>query len=304
MRQYLELCKHILENGVKKEDRTGTGTLSVFGYQMRFDLTEGFPLLTTKDMGGKRLDGIIHELLWFLSGDTNIKYLVDNGVNIWNADAYRWLKSKNKIVPEDYTQEDFIKDIRIFAPGSKPKIADLGKIYGHQWRSWDVIAPWGDHLIVDQISEVIEQIKTNPDSRRHIVSAWNVGELNEMALPPCHTMFQFYVANGRLSCQLYQRSGDVFLGVPYNIASYALFTMMIADQCGLGYGEFIHTLGDAHIYTNHIEQVKLQLTRTPRPLPQMGMLIADDIFSYKRADFMLTDYFPHPEIKGKVSVGE
>jgi thymidylate synthase len=272
MKQYHDLCKHILENGVKKEDRTKTGTISTFGYQMRFNLADGFPLLTTKKVF---LRGIIHELLWFLNGDTNIKYLQDNGVKIWNPDYERWVNNGN------------------------PDNGELGPIYGKQWRSWNNFIEGQ----IDQISDVIEQIKTNPDSRRLIVSAWNVADIPKMALPPCHIMFQFYVANGKLSCQLYQRSGDVFLGVPFNIASYALLTMMIADQCGLKYGEFIHTLGDAHIYNNHVEQVKLQLTRDFRPLPTMKINKAKDIFSYKYEDFKLEGYDPHPGIKGDVSVG-
>ncbi|PTY84194.1 thymidylate synthase [Heyndrickxia sporothermodurans] len=230
MRQYLNLCKHVLEHGVKKEDRTGTGTYSIFGYQMRFDLQKGFPLLTTKKL---HMKSIIYELLWMLNGDTNVRYLQDNGVRIWNE----WADDNG----------------------------DLGPVYGHQWRSWT--AQNGE--TIDQISNVIHQIKTNPDSRRLIVNAWNVAEIDDMALPPCHCFFQFYVADGKLSCQLYQRSADIFLGVPFNIASYALLTMMIAQVCDLEPGEFVHTLGDAHIYTNHIEQVKLQLTREPKDLPKM-----------------------------------
>ena len=477
MKQYLELCRHILENGVEKKDRTGTGTKSVFGYQMRFDLAKGFPLLTTKDMGGYRLNGIIHELLWFLSGDTNIKYLVDNNVNIWNKDSFRYYKANGGTL----TKAEFIKAINSDESFAKQH-GDLGRIYGHQWTSWGadfesitqpiprlreclkptylgvangadkeqhplkktwegmiarcydknsnsyrlygakgvhVCNEWlefskfaedatnlpgwdnkvasdtryvldkdtkgdgftyskdtccwvtdldngyakstrlftvekdgveyqftnpakfcaeqgisnknfsdlwtgnknakvrcGFRLVkvedmrnkgINQISEVIDEIKTNPDSRRLIVNAWNVGEIHEMALPPCHVLFQFYVSDGKLSCQLYQRSGDVFLGVPYNIASYALLTMMIADQCGLGYGEFIHTLGDAHIYLNHIEQVKLQLTREPHKLPNLVITspeLVGSIFDYKRSHFGLYDYFHYPEIKGEVSVGE
>lgn len=264
MKQYLELCKHVLDNGVKKADRTGTGTISTFGYQMRFDLSKGFPLLTTKKL---HLKSIIHELIWFLNGDTNVKYLQENGVRIWNE----WADEQG----------------------------NLGPVYGHQWRSWEA----ADGSTIDQISEVIEQIKTNPHSRRLIVSAWNVGEIDKMALPPCHIMFQFHVADGKLSCQLYQRSADIFLGVPFNIASYALLTMMIAQVCDLEPGEFIHTLGDAHIYNNHLEQVKLQLTRTPYPLPKMTINPnVKNIFDYKYEDFELTDYEAHPHIKGVVSV--
>ena len=264
MKQYLQLLEHVLANGNTKADRTGTGTQSVFGYQMRFDLNEGFPLLTTKKL---HLRSIIYELLWFLKGDTNIKYLHDHKVTIWDE----WADANG----------------------------DLGPIYGKQWRSWAT----ADGGAVDQITELINQIKTNPDSRRLLVCAWNVGEIDKMALPPCHILFQFYVANGKLSCQLYQRSADIFLGVPFNIASYALFTMMIAQVCGLQYGEFIHTLGDAHIYNNHIEQVKLQLTREPRKLPIMKLNPEKkDIFSFDYDDFQLEGYDPHPHIKGEVAV--
>jgi thymidylate synthase len=263
MRQYLDLMDHVLKNGTKKEDRTGTGTISVFGYQMRFDLQEGFPLLTTKKI---HLRSIIHELLWFLKGDTNIKYLKDNGVSIW----------------DDWADEN----------------GDLGPVYGHQWRSWNA----GEKNI-DQISQVIHQIKNNPDSRRIIVSAWNVGEIEKMALPPCHALFQFYIADNKLSCQLYQRSADIFLGVPFNIASYALLTMMIAQVCGKQPGDFVHTLGDAHLYINHIDQAKLQLTRDIRPLPHMIINSKiKDIFSFKIEDFKLTDYDPHPHIKAPVAI--
>jgi thymidylate synthase len=264
MKQYLDLCKHVLENGTKKEDRTGTGTISTFGYQMRFNLQEGFPLVTTKKL---HLKSIIHELLWFLNGDTNVKYLQDNGVRIWN----------------EWADEE----------------GNLGPVYGHQWRSWT----GADGNTVDQISSLIAQIKTNPDSRRLIVNAWNVGEIEKMALPPCHCMFQFYAADGKLSCQLYQRSADVFLGVPFNIASYALLTMMVAQVCDLEPGEFVHTFGDVHIYQNHIDQVNLQLSRDPRQLPKM-IINPDvkDIFSFKFDDFQLEDYNPHPHIKGVVSV--
>ena len=264
MKKYLELCRHVLENGAEKDDRTGTGTISTFGYQMRFDLSEGFPLITTKKL---HLKSIIHELLWFLKGDTNVKYLQENGVRIWN----------------EWADEN----------------GDLGPIYGYQWRSWTA----ADGRTIDQISEVIEQIKNNPNSRRLIVNAWNVGDLDKMALPPCHTFFQFYVANGKLSCQLYQRSADLFLGVPFNIASYALLTMMVAQVTGLKPGEFVHTFGDVHIYKNHIEQVKLQLTREPRPLPKMKINPnVKSIFDFKYEDFVLEGYDPHPHIKGEVSV--
>lgn len=264
MKQYLNLCRHVLENGVKKEDRTGTGTISTFGYQMRFNLQEGFPLLTTKKV---HLKSVIHELLWFIQGNTNVKYLQENGVRIWN----------------EWADED----------------GNLGPIYGHQWRSWT----GADGRTHDQLKEVIEQIKTNPNSRRLIISAWNVGDLDKMALPPCHTLFQFYVVDGKLSCQLYQRSGDLFLGVPFNIASYSLLTMMIAQVCDLEPGEFIHTFGDVHIYLNHIEQVKLQLTREPRKLPTMKLNPnVKNIFDFKYEDFSLENYHPHPPIKGVVSV--
>lgn len=264
MKQYLELLDRILKEGTVKSDRTGTGTKSVFGHQMRFDLSEGFPLLTTKKL---HLKSIIYELLWFLQGDTNVKYLQDNGVRIWN----------------EWADEN----------------GDLGHIYGYQWRSW----PCADGSHLDQISQVIKQIKETPDSRRMIVSAWNAGEIDKMALPPCHAMFQFYVADDKLSCQLYQRSADTFLGVPFNIASYALLTMMIAQVCGLQPGTFVHTLGDTHIYLNHLEQVELQLTREPRKLPKMKINPeVKDIFSFKYEDFELTDYDPHPHIKGAISV--
>lgn len=264
MKQYHELMKRILNEGVEKSDRTGTGTLSVFGHQMRFDLAEGFPALTTKKL---HLRSIIHELLWFLQGDTNIKYLKDNGVRIW----------------DEWADEE----------------GNLGPVYGYQWRSWP--APNGEHI--DQISQVIDQIKNNPDSRRIIVSAWNVGEIPDMALPPCHAFFQFYVADGKLSCQLYQRSADVFLGVPFNIASYALLTMMIAQVCDLKLGDFVHTLGDAHLYTNHLEQTELQLSRDFRALPTMRINPeVKDIFSFNYEDFTLENYDPHPHIKGVVAV--
>ncbi|MGM0375373.1 MAG: thymidylate synthase [Bacteroidota bacterium] len=264
MKQYKELLQRVLDEGIEKKDRTGTGTISVFGHQMRFDLERGFPLLTTKKM---HLKAIIHELLWFISGNTNVGYLQENGVRIWN----------------EWARED----------------GDLGPIYGYQWRSWPDYK--GGHI--DQLQQVIQSIRSNPDSRRHIVSAWNVGQLDDMQLPPCHILFQFYVANGKLSCQLYQRSADIFLGVPFNIASYALLTKMIAQVTGLQAGEFIHTLGDTHIYLNHIDQVKLQLTRTPRPLPDMQINPdVKDIDGFQYNDFTLSNYDPHPPIKGKISV--
>ena len=264
MRQYLDLMQHVMDNGVRKEDRTGTGTLSVFGHQMRFDLSEGFPVVTTKKL---HLRSIIHELLWFLKGDTNIKYLHDNGVTIW----------------DEWADEN----------------GDLGPIYGYQWRSWPT--PNGGYI--DQISQVLNQIKTNPDSRRIIVSAWNVGEIENMALPPCHAFFQFYVADGKLSCQLYQRSADIFLGVPFNIASYALLTMMMAQVTGYEAGDFIHTLGDAHLYSNHLEQTQLQLSRDPCPLPVMKINPeVKDLFDFRYEDFELIGYECHLGIKAPVAV--
>lgn len=264
MKQYLQLLDHILRDGVEKSDRTGTGTISTFGYQMRFDLSEGFPLVTTKKL---HLKSIIHELLWFLKGDTNVKYLQDNGVRIWNE----WADADG----------------------------NLGPVYGAQWRSWG--AP--DGTVIDQISAAVDDIRHNPDSRRIIVSAWNVGDLPRMALAPCHALFQFYVADGRLSLQLYQRSADCFLGVPFNIASYALLCMMMAQVTGLRPGEFIHTLGDAHLYKNHLEQARLQLTREPRSLPRMIINpTVDDIFGFRYEDFTLEGYDPHPHIKAEVSV--
>jgi thymidylate synthase len=264
MQQYLQLLQHILDNGVSKEDRTGTGTISCFGYQMRFDLQKGFPLVTTKKV---HLKSIIYELLWFLKGQTNIKYLKEHGVSIWDE----WANVEG----------------------------ELGPVYGKQWRSWEGV----DGKVHDQVTDLIKQIKNNPDSRRLIISAWNVGELSQMALMPCHTMFQFYVANGKLSCQLYQRSADVFLGVPFNIASYALLTLMIAQVCDLQPGEFIHTFGDVHIYNNHLEQVKLQLSRAPYPLPAMKLNPAvKDIFGFTYEDFTLENYQSHPAIKAPVAV--
>jgi thymidylate synthase len=264
MKQYHDLLEHILRHGVKKEDRTGTGTTSVFGYQMRFDLSEGFPCITTKKL---HLRSIIHELLWFLKGDTNIQYLKENNVSIW----------------DEWADEN----------------GNLGPVYGSQWRSW----PTADGRHIDQIKQVIDQLKNNPDSRRIIVSAWNVGEIEKMALPPCHAFFQFYVAEGKLSCQLYQRSADTFLGVPFNIASYALLTMMLAQVCDLTPGDFVHTLGDAHLYSNHLEQARLQLTRDFRPLPQMKINPnVKDLFEFKFEDFELINYDPHPHIKAAVAV--
>ncbi|EGC17774.1 Thymidylate synthase [Kingella denitrificans] len=264
MKQYLDLLQHVLDNGTDKSDRTGTGTRSVFGYQMRFNLADGFPVLTTKKL---HLKSIIHELLWFLAGDTNIRYLKENGVRIW----------------DEWADEN----------------GDLGRVYGAQWRSWR----GADGETVDQIANVVRQIRQTPDSRRLIVSAWNPAEVDDMALPPCHALFQFYVANGQLSCQLYQRSADIFLGVPFNIASYALLTMMVAQVCGLQAGEFVHTLGDAHLYQNHLEQARLQLTREPRALPKMHINPdVRDIFAFKFDDFTLSDYDPHPHIKAEVSV--
>ena len=264
MKQYLDLLQHVLDNGTDKSDRTGTGTRSVFGYQMRFNLADGFPVLTTKKL---HLKSIIHELLWFLAGDTNIRYLKENGVRIW----------------DEWADEN----------------GDLGRVYGAQWRSWR----GANGETVDQIANVVRQIRQTPDSRRLIVSAWNPAEVDDMALPPCHALFQFYVANGKLSCQLYQRSADIFLGVPFNIASYALLTMMVAQVCGLQAGEFVHTLGDAHLYQNHLEQARLQLTREPRALPRMHINPdVRDIFAFKFDDFTLSDYDPHPHIKADVSV--
>jgi len=264
MRQYLDLMQHVLDHGTKKSDRTGTGTVSVFGYQMRFNLQDGFPLVTTKKC---HMKSIVHELLWFLQGDTNTRYLKENGVSIWDE----WADEQG----------------------------NLGPVYGKQWRSWAT----ADGRVVDQISEVVEQIKKNPDSRRLIVSAWNVGELNKMALAPCHAFFQFYVADGKLSCQLYQRSADIFLGVPFNIASYALLTLMMAQVCGLEAGDFVHTFGDAHLYLNHMEQTELQLSRTPHALPTMRINPdVKDIFSFKFEDFTLEGYDPYPAIKAPVAV--
>jgi thymidylate synthase len=264
MRPYLDLLRHILEHGSRKSDRTGTGTLSVFGYQMRFDLAQGFPLLTTKRL---HLRSILHELLWFLAGDTNVRYLHQHGVTIWDE----WADAEG----------------------------DLGPVYGAQWRSW----PAPDGGSIDQISRVVEGIRTNPDSRRHIVSAWNVAAIDRMALPPCHALFQFWVGGGRLSCQLYQRSADTFLGVPFNIASYALLTMMVAQVCGLAPGDFVHTLGDAHLYVNHLEQARLQLTREPRKMPTMTLNPeVKSLFDFRFEDFTLSGYDPHPAIQAPIAV--
>ncbi|HID54094.1 MAG TPA: thymidylate synthase [Anaerolineae bacterium] len=264
MKQYLDLMQHVLDNGIRKDDRTGVGTISVFGYQMRFDLAEGFPVVTTKKL---HLRSIIYELLWFLQGDTNVRYLQDNKVRIWN----------------EWADED----------------GELGPVYGAQWRSW----PAADGRTLDQIATLLHDLQRNPNSRRHIVSAWNVGELDKMALPPCHALFQFYVANGRLSCQLYQRSADIFLGVPFNIASYALLTLMIAQVTGYRPGEFIHTLGDAHLYLNHLEQARLQLSREPYPLPQMKLNPAvTNLFDFDYDDFQLVNYQYHPHIKAPIAV--
>ena len=288
MKQYIDLCNYILNNGVKKDDRTGTGTISVFGYQMRFNLGEGFPLLTTKKV---HLKSIIHELLWFISGSTNIKYLVDNDVRIWNDWPYDLYKKSPDFQGE--TIEEFAAKIKESDEFAK-KYGNLGPVYGKQWRDFNG---------VDQLSNLIEQIKTNPNSRRLIISAWNPAEIDKMALPPCHSFMQFYVAEGKLSCQLYQRSADVFLGVPFNIASYALFTMMIAQVCGLEPGDFVHTLGDAHIYLNHLDQVNKQIKRSLRPLPKMVINPnVKSIFDFKYEDFTLLNYNPHSGIKGKVAV--
>lgn len=298
MKQYLDLLSRIKNEGIVKSDRTGTGTRSVFGHQMRFDLAEGFPLLTTKKVF---LKGIIHELLWFLAGDTNIKYLVDNGVHIWDNDAYRYygeLCAANSVEP--ISKEDFLVATSQQTPSPIEGYAygDLNHVYGYQWRSW----PKDNGEAIDQIKQVIDTIKRNPDSRRMIVSAWNVAEVEDMALPPCHVLFQFYVANGKLSCQLYQRSADTFLGVPFNIASYALLTMMIAQECGLQPGEFVHTLGDTHLYLNHMEQVDEQLSRTPRKLPTMRINPnVKSVFDFRYEDFSLEGYDPYPAIKAPMS---
>lgn len=298
MKQYLDLLRKIRTEGVVKGDRTGTGTRSIFGYQMRFDLSEGFPLLTTKKVF---LRGIIHELLWFLAGDTNMRYLAENGVHIWDNDAYRYYTERFAAanVPP-LPQPEFLEAVlrRDASPVEGYDYGDLNHIYGYQWRSW----PRPDGGYIDQIRAAAELIKHNPDSRRIIVSAWNVAEVEQMALPPCHVLFQFYVAGGRLSCQLYQRSADTFLGVPFNIASYALLTMMMARECGLEAGEFIHTLGDTHIYLNHLGQVDEQLSRTPRPLPRMRLNPdVKSLFDYRYEDFTLEGYDPWPAIKAPMS---
>ena len=293
MEQYHQLMRRILDEGVKKEDRTGTGTISVFGHQMRFDLSKGFPLITTKKL---HLKSIIYELLWFLKGETNIEYLAKHGVRIW--DDWPYAKFKKSIGFKGETITEFAEKIAN-DPAFAKEYGDLGPVYGYQWRNWP--APDGKHI--DQITQLIETIKKNPDSRRMIVSAWNVGQIDQMALPPCHAFFQFYVANGKLSCQLYQRSADVFLGVPFNIASYALFTMMIAQVCDLQPGDFVHTLGDSHLYSNHIEQAHLQLSRDLRSLPTMQINPAvKNIFDFQFEDFTLLNYDPHPHIKAEVAV--
>ena len=296
MRQYLELLDKICRDGVVRDDRTGTGTKGIFGYQMRFDLREGFPLVTTKKLF---LKGVIYELLWFLKGDTNIKYLVDHGVHIWDSDAFRYYNElcvQHGVLPVD--KDTFLAAAGVESPIEGYRFGDLNNVYGYQWRSW----PSGDGGAIDQIKKVIETIKTNPNSRRMIVSAWNVADVDSMALPPCHTMFQFFVAEGRLSCQLYQRSGDTFLGVPFNIASYALLTMMIAKECGLEPGEFVHTLGDAHLYLNHLDQAQEQLAREPRKLPVMHLNPdVTSIFDYTYEDFTLEGYDSHPAIKAPLS---
>ena len=298
MKQYHDLLRRITTEGIVKGDRTGTGTRSVFGHQMRFNLSDGFPLLTTKKVF---LKGIIHELLWFLAGDTNIKYLVDNGVHIWDNDAYRYYKelcAERGVEP--ITMEEFLAASSNATPSPIDgyNYGDLNHVYGYQWRSW----PKPDGSSIDQIRQVIDTIKNNPNSRRMIVSAWNVAEVEDMALPPCHVLFQFYVAEGRLSCQLYQRSADTFLGVPFNIASYALLTMMIAQECGLQAGEFVHTLGDTHLYLNHMEQVKEQLSREPRALPRMRLNPdVKSVFDFRYEDFTLEGYDPYPTIKAPMS---
>ncbi len=293
MKQYLELCKTILDKGTYKDDRTGTGTFSIFGYQTRYNLEDGFPLVTTKKVF---LRGIIHELLWFISGDTNIKYLVDNNVHIWDDWAYKAYSLSEDFKGESMTEfADKIKGLDKDDPFVK-KWGELGPVYGRQWRNFNEQG-------VDQLENLIQQIKTNPNSRRLIISAWNPCEVDKMALPPCHSFMQFYVLNGKLSCQLYQRSADVFLGVPFNIASYSLFTMMIAQVCGLKPGEFVHTMGDAHIYSNHVEQIKLQLSREPKKLPTMKINPnVKSIYDFKIDDFELEGYEPWPRIKGEVAV--
>lgn len=298
MKQYLDLLRRIMDEGTVKGDRTGTGTKSVFGHQMRFDLEEGFPLLTTKKVF---LKGVIHELLWFLAGDTNIKYLLDNGVHIWDNDAFRYYNElcvRHGVLPVD--RDTFLRAAQEegVSPIDGYRFGDLNRVYGCQWRSW----PLPDGGVKDQIAEAVESIRRNPDSRRILVSAWNVADVDEMALPPCHVLFQFYVAEGRLSCQLYQRSADTFLGVPFNIASYALLTQMTAQVCGLRPGEFIHTLGDTHLYLNHMEQAAEQLSRAPRPLPRMRLNSeVKSLFDFRYEDFTLEGYDPWPAIKAPMS---
>lgn len=311
---YLDLCKLILEKGHKKEDRTGTGTYSIFGHQMRFDLSEGFPLLTTKKVNFRL---IASELLWFIKGDTNIRFLLENNNNIWNEWAFeRWVESddydgpdmtdfgRRSLVDEDFNREyqkqmELFKEKILTDDDFAKKYGDLGYVYGKQWRHWETKT--GE--TIDQLKNVIDSIRNDPDSRRHIVSAWNPEDIPFMALPPCHTLFQFYVADGKLSCQLYQRSGDIFLGVPFNIASYALLTYLIAHECDLEVGEFVHTLGDAHIYTNHVEQVKTQLQRDVRPFPQLKLnKEKQSVFDFELTDFELIGYDPHPAIKAPIAV--
>lgn len=296
MKQYLDLLRRITAEGVVRGDRTGTGTKGVFGHQMRFDLADGFPLLTTKKVF---LKGVIHELLWFLQGDTNIRYLVDHGVHIWDNDAYRYYNElcvRASVLPVD--RETFLAAAGAESPIEGYRFGDLNHVYGYQWRSW----PLPGAGAVDQIAQAVELIRTNPESRRIVVSAWNVADIGQMALPPCHVLFQFYVAEGRLSCQLYQRSADTFLGVPFNIASYALLTLMMAQVCGLKPGEFIHTLGDAHLYLDHLDQVAEQLAREPRTLPAMRLNPSvKSIFDFRYEDFTLEDYDPWPAIKAPMS---
>lgn len=296
MKQYLDLLRRIRAEGAVRGDRTGTGTQGIFGHQMRFDLSEGFPLLTTKKVF---LKGVIHELLWFLAGDTNIKYLVDNYVHIWDNDAYRYYNElcvRHGVLPVD--RETFLGAAGVASPIEGYRFGDLHHVYGYQWRSW----PRPDGRTVDQIAQAVELIRRNPESRRIVVSAWNAGEVEDMALPPCHVLFQFYVAEGRLSCQLYQRSADTFLGVPFNIASYALLTLMTAQVCGLRPGEFIHTLGDTHLYLNHMEQVEEQLARQPRPLPRMRLNAqVTSLFDFRYDDFTLEGYDPWPAIRAEMS---
>lgn len=290
MKQYLDLCKHVMDNGIEKSDRTGTGTISTFGYQMRFDLNEGFPIVTTKKV---HLKSVIHELLWFIDGDTNIKYLVDNGVSIWNDWPFKKFKDSDEYNGE--TMKEFAQKVKESAEFAK-KYGDLGPVYGKQWRDFNGSG-------VDQVKQLVEGLKNNPDSRRHILSAWNPAQIDEMALPPCHSFIQFYVVDNKLSCQLYQRSADIFLGVPFNITSYALFTMMLAQVCDMELGDFVHTIGDAHIYSNHVEQVTLQLSRTPYKLPTMKINPSiKSIFDFKYDDFELVGYESHEMIKGKVAV--